>query len=423
MSQVTYQLSMTVANTGGATYGQQLDHVVISVGASSALDQPQPATMEATFLGLPVIGGITQDVGWWLGKRVTVTVWGTREAAPTTCFVGTIQAAIAEAQDADGLINLITLNATSDLDLLNNMVIGTVGYPSQSEYDRIAAIEAELGKTLWSQLATTTQWDTVDAFYGTNVTWATFGDANFIPDLYCIPGTSYMLEEYLPAETTAFDYLQSLALGCSSWLIERFGGSSAAPQIWYEPFAQISGGTYASLDVTGAVVATSLHSAPSIIDVYNDVTYENSTLSGQTVIGSSANLYGRRPVTVVTSIASQGDLNTKAENKATGLQSPMAGVTSMTVNYDKLLYPDRMQNYQMTTPRCYSFSGLPAGYDSETDYQIRGMTLDISYLHAEANWVLLPRDTVEPLTTWFQVNAASTWNTYATATTQWTQIV
>ena len=50
------------------------------------------------------------------------------------------------------------------------------------------------------------------------------------------------------------------------------------------------------------------------------------------------------------------------------------------------------------------------------------MTLSLSYQHAEATWNVLPQATLAYFDTWWSLNDTDTWNTYATALTEWSDL-
>lgn len=198
-------------------------------------------------------------------------------------------------------------------------------------------------------------------------------------------------------------------------------------KIRYESYLTRSGRS-TSFSLTGnKVEAVNLATTTTITNVVNrvSVAYGSSggTLSTEYVDTNSQTLYGPLFGTRSTELHNVSDANTQAQQLLKARAYPYAEVTSMVINLENpnLTTTDKNNllavrtgqrcTLPLTTVMGTSIDAYIEGYSWELRNRQRILTLYISDHNQNV-----------PYTVWYNVDAAATWNTYATATTTWSDI-
>jgi len=153
------------------------------------------------------------------------------------------------------------------------------------------------------------------------------------------------------------------------------------------------------------------------------VSYGTSGTLGTTYNDTvSQSIYGIRSGTRDTNLHNASDANSQAQILLSSRKAPAVGLTSVTVNtatisdslntsLANIEIGTRIAITGLPTPELQSFNGFIEGY---TWTSARGQNI------IQMN--LSNRSQLYPYTLWNDLNSTDTWNTYATATTQWSNI-
>lgn len=233
------------------------------------------------------------------------------------------------------------------------------------------------------------------------------------------PG-SYEVAAVTSAYGPGLGYAQTAAQSGMGILYEDYD------KVRYETYATRSARSIAfTLDGT-KVEAMGLVSNTSTADIVNrvSVTYGTSAASSTEYVDTnSQTLYGPLTGVRATELHNLTDANTQAQQLLKARAYPYPQVTQVVINLENpnltlnnrgnLLLVRVGQRCKITVPRALGndIDGFIEGYTWSYQNRQRILTLNISSYTQNV-----------PYTVWYNVNAADTWNTYATATTKWSDI-
>ena len=137
---------------------------------------------------------------------------------------------------------------------------------------------------------------------------------------------------------------------------------------------------------------------------------------------TSQTTFGVRSGTRETTLHNSADANSQAQILLASRKAPSIGLTSLTVNTSvisdalnsslaQVEVETRIVIYDLPTPELQSFEGFIEGY---TWTSARGQNI--------IQMTLSNADELYPYTLWNDLNGTDTWNTYALATTQWSDL-
>jgi len=137
---------------------------------------------------------------------------------------------------------------------------------------------------------------------------------------------------------------------------------------------------------------------------------------------TSQAIYAVRSGTRDTTLHNSADANSQAQILLASRQAPSIGLTSLTVNtavisdalntsLAQVEVGTRIVIYDLPTPELQSFEGFIEGY---TWTSARGQNI--------IQMTLSNADELYPYTLWNDLNGTDTWNTYALATTKWSDL-
>jgi len=406
----------------GQILSNTLDGVQVTVGAQNPLDQSMPAFATITIQGLPVIGGITRSVEWYLGRSVEIIVTQSGTMAGGRIFYGRVTQQTTTPLDVKSTTIITELNAQSYMDRLQEVDLAASDLPAATEYERVySLIDRQLSPS-WAEQPSTMTWADIPSFYDSDITWAEweYPDAYYRPLLKVpnwVPGDpdpSIELEAFTGDTTELLTHSIDMAMGCGGWVCEYFGG--IAPEIWYLTRSDLLSGAIATVNVATSAQAFSLTDTAGIWDVYNEATVANSTLSASDADFDSMQRFGRMPLNLTSMAALEADLQTIATTKVSALARPIPNLTSITLDYNALASGDRL--WHMAAP-IRRLTGIPAAFGGSDDYYVRGLVFRGSKDYLAVDWVLLNRRAIEPGPMWRNVNPTLTWADLITTWNDW----
>jgi hypothetical protein len=194
-------------------------------------------------------------------------------------------------------------------------------------------------------------------------------------------------------------------------------------RIKYQTYLDRKANTEISLS-TNDVLAADYVLSTSTNTVVNQVTlsYGSGALGTTYNDTTSQATYGIRSGTRETTLHDAADANSQAQLLLASRKAPSIGLTSLTVNtaivsdalntsLANIEVGTRIVIYDLPTPELQSFEGFIEGY---TWTSARGQNI--------IQMTLSNADELYPYTLWNDLNGTDTWNTYALATTKWSDL-
>lgn len=414
---MTYAVQLVVLNSG-ATIPEPLNRVTIKTGASNALDPADPSEATLSFATQPSLVYKEPDgsdgiqllpASWWIGQRIQINCKRDDQANYTKAFEGIVDRATYTNQGPSEDSPLVEIHASGYLAALARYPVYQT-FDAENETQRLLKLYSAMG-TLWYQIPSDVTW--ADVAGGVlDTSWENV-DANlFRPAINSSNTSPFDLEAVTYEGDSVMDILQDMAVGLSAMLDDQQGA------IVYRNFNGLTGGTYFSRTVATTAYEPELIGQAGIENIYNSVTYQNSTQTASDSDLASWNDFGMRPVTVPTIMANYSDMRQMAQRKLVYLSNSSSNYLSeLTVDYDAIATP-----IWAAGVRRWIFYDLPwtQKYGPQANYILKGMRLDITYEHAEATWILASSDQWDSLTAWKYIGSMA-WNAYP-ATTKWNEV-
>jgi len=392
----SYTTTVTVTGFGAANYGSQLDSLEIVSGSTNPYELPQPPSARASFLGLPVVSGVTQTPDWWIGKELTFTITP-QGATGTVTWVGIVQSyncSPVQTTSTDQIVELDLLGPTSRLstELIQGTIVATVP-GSWGTFDD--ALNRQLDKTSWDEVPNGMTWDKAQGTWNTftnNKSGLTFVNDNVLAsssgDYYQV--TSFSGQDILSTLTTIY----STKLKGWFWFDDKTITLNAPAS--YTNYTQIT-----SLNASSCVLWSSLNASQGFANIINSATTTSydSTTQQDYLDSTSYNAYGNRFQDF--GVGWENNDNNKLQvitDKVNAYKQPNTYLQSLTINLDALTHvTGEWQNfYKSTKPVRLPITNIPAAYGGNHTYMVRGVQLNLTNKHAEATLLVVPSTIYNP---------------------------
>jgi len=288
----SYTTTVAVTGYAGANFGSQLDNLEIITGSTSPYELPQPPSARASFLGLPVVSGVTQTPDWWLGKKVTFTI-APQGATGTVTWAGIVQSYSVnpvQTSSADQIVELDLLGQTSRLStvyLQNDYIIP--GAPQWSSF--ASYLNGELAKTTWDEVPKGLTWDGVSPTltwnnYSSNISGLTFANGTLTA------GSPSAGNNYMPIGSDILSALTTIwSTKKNGWFWFDDTTITLNGQTSYTDYSAIT-----SLDATDCILWSSLQANQSFGNIINSASVTDNQGNNEIsyLDGTSYNAYGYR---------------------------------------------------------------------------------------------------------------------------------
>ena len=416
---LTYSVSLAIEGLGTVDIGEQLNSLMVQSGSPDGFEQPAPSTCSLSFIGSPMTGTLDMTPNWWLGRYVGVMVTPS-DGVKVPVFAGTVFTVNASPIDAACTTVQIDLQLQSPTADFSNYIV-TTDRAAENEADRITGWFQDAEDISWLEVGTNVSWDEVDA----TKTWAQYVQNNLQPPAISIYGYDRPLLSYTADAERLDNVLQYYVTNNGGWLGEVLTMSLDETfvnnqTIFYDPDTfTISSGF--DLDIETCALFSELNVQGNLYNLYNYVSADNGIEVRSYEVQSSIDTHGLRDIELSSSLSATNDLDTLVTQKAIGRAEPIAALSQLTIDYD-LMSPEYLRVWFGGQPVLRNFTNVPALFGGDQLYWILGMTLSVSYQHAESTWNVLPQSTVAYFDTWWSLNYTDTWNTYATALTKWSDL-
>ena len=394
----SYTTSVSISGVApGTDIGSQLDSLEIISGSTSPYELPQPPSARASFLGLPVVLGMTMTPDWWIGKKVTFTITP-QGATGTVSWAGIVQGysvSPVQTSSADQIIELDLLGQTSRLstELIQGAIVGSAFSPgSWSTFDD--GLNNQLAKTSWDEVPNGMTWDKAAGTWDTftnNISGLTFANDNIGAST---SGTFYL------ADFTGQDVLSTITTIWANKLKGWFWFDDTtitfnAPAS-YTNYTQIT-----SLDATSCILWSSLTANQSYGNILNNATMTdyNAANSYAFLDSNSYNTNGNRYQDFGACYESSGaDILQAVTDKVNAYKAANKYLQSFTVDLDAMTHvAGEWQNfYKSTKPVRLPITNIPAAYGGNHTYMVRGVQLNLTNKHAEATLIVVPSTIYNP---------------------------
>jgi len=390
----SYTTTVTVTGFGAANYGSQLDSLEIVSGSTNPYELPQPPSARASFLGLPVVSGVTQTPDWWIGKELTFTITP-QGATGTVTWVGIVQSfncAPVQTTSTDQIVELDLLGSTSRLstEIITNDINFTSILGSYYWYELADKLNAQLAKTAWDEVPIGLTWDDAQG------TWDTFTNNN--------SGLNFINEmEITRKSISSLDGAGEDMLG---FITSRFANTYRS-WFWFDnKDITLYTGAYTtytqltSLNAQSCVLWSSLRSASGFSNIINSaqVTLRGTTTTYDYLDATSYYAYGARFIDFGTTYDGPTTRELALADRVNAYDQPTSYLESLTINLDELTHvTGEWQNfYKSTKPVRLPMTNIPAAYGGNHTYMVRGVQLNLTNKHAEATLLVVPSTIYNP---------------------------
>lgn len=391
-----YTTTVTVDGYASADYGSQLDSLEIVSGSTNPYELPQPPSARASFLGLPIVSGVTQTPDWWIGKKVTFTI-APQGATGTVSWAGIVQGytcSPVQTTSTDQIVELDLLGQTSRLS--TELVYGDITLGGVPYWTTIAgAFNNQLAKTTWDEVPAGMTWDKAEG------TWNTFTNnksgLTFANDTV----TAFKLTDI---QNDNFDGQDILSVLTTVWANKLDGWfwfddttiTLNAPSTGYANYTQIT-----SLDASSCILWSSLGSGQNFSNIINNATVTNwdasstSAFLDSTSYNANGNRYQDFGISYENAVADRLQVIT---DKVNAYKAANTYLQSFTVDLDALTHTTgEWQNfYKSTKPVRLPITNLPTAYGGNHTYMVRGVQLNLTRKHAEATLLVVPSTIYNP---------------------------
>lgn len=412
---LTYSVTLEIEGQGSVNIGSQLNYLNVQSGSSDGFSLPNASTCSISFLGSPTLGSLDLTPAWWLGKNIGIKVTPS-DSTVKPVFYGKVYSVNAVPVNPQCTVAQIDLDLMSPVAEYTNYFL-TKDQPVQDELGRLQAWFQDAKDIAWEEVGNNLSWDEVEA----TKTWANYY-------LTTVPGLSYSIYGYNPNvlaytanSTSLADALQEYVLGNGGWITEYIDLHPTTKKVnftsYFQDQAMFTFPAGEALNISTCAVFSELSVNSQLLDLYNYVEASNGTDTSSFEVPSSIANHGYRPLFMESTYVSSVDMDTIVSQKAIGRSEPKPALSTLVMNYD--VTPQANRAWFGGVPRSYDLTGVPAMFGGNQLYWLMGVNLSVSYEHAEASWVVVPRETLAYFDTWENTNYTDTWNTYATALTKW----
>lgn len=397
----SYTTTVTVDGFGSANYGQQLDSLEITSGSTNPYELPQPPSARASFLGLPVVSGVTQTPDWWIGKKLTFTI-SPQGATGTVTWAGIVQGyncSPVQTSSADQIVELDLLGQTSRLstEIIAGAFSSTMGFGP--DWSQMATVfNNQLAKTSWDEVPAGLTWDKATG------TWDTFTNnksgLTFVNDT--VPSGAFVASN---VDFTGQDLLSTMT---TMWTNKHngwfwFDDTTVTLNIpnpngttGYLNYTQLN-----SLDASTCVLWSSLNASQSFSNIVNSgrMTHVNGTDVFEYLDSASYDANGYRFQDFGTAYDADGlYIALGLENKVKAYKGANKYLQSLTINLDAMTHTtSQWQNfYKSTKPVRLPITNIPSAYGGNHTYMVRGVQLNLTQKHAEATLLVVPSTIYNP---------------------------
>jgi len=178
--------------------------------------------------------------------------------------------------------------------------------------------------------------------------------------------------------------------------------------------------TLSTADVLAADFTVS--TSTNLVVNQTNVTYKNGLTSTTYNDTTSQAIYGIRSGTRDTSLHNLTDANTQAQTLLASRKAPSFSLRSITINTATISDALRTSLVNAGIGTRISISGLPTDQLQSMDGYIEGYTWTTQRGQDIIQMNISNAAELYPYTLWNELNGTDTWNTYATATTTWSNI-
>ncbi len=410
---LTYDVIVDVADQAQLTLGSQLNQMSVTSGSQDGYDISTPSSLALSYIAKAT----DQNAKFWLGRRIQISIKPSDTATTTKVFYGWVTGVQTETVDPNGDNVIINLNAAGSLSRLGESQVGGGGFPAQNESARLNAIATQISNQTWTNVPSAITWNDIQA----GIIWQDY-DVN-LNNAVSILGdnptfTYFDLEAYSGGQVDALTFMLNFATGTSAILTD----SPEFSTVYYSNFNGWSVKSADALDATSCVLADSLNCGASLADIYNVITYSNSTTSQSSANTGSIQAYGQRDLNVTTQMSNTTQMQTLITNRMVALSTPQNQLTSMTVDLDVLPAATRAKMYRTWKVQFWDVTGIPETFGGDGVYWQAGTKLNLDYYHAEVDMAVQSDALRRGITQWLQVSPSNLWNNYLTSTTTWAQV-
>jgi len=391
----SYTTTVSVDGYASANYGSQLDSLEITTGSTNPYELPQPPSARASFLGLPVVSGVTQTPDWWIGKKLTFTI-APQGATGTVTWAGIVQGyncSPVQTSSADQIVELDLLGQTSRLSteqIVSDWTIG--GAPNWSYY--AGFMNNQLAKTTWDEVPAGLTWDKAEGTWNSftnNKSGLTFVNDSVGAVGYPDPGVNYVPKTDALSSLTE---LWSNKLNGWFWFDDTTITLNAPTS--YTNYTQIT-----SLNATSCVLWSSLGTNQNFGNIINSgsITDQTDTVTSSYLDATSYDAYGYRYLNAGTSWEYyEADRLSVITNKVNAYKQPNIYLQSFTIDLDAMTHvTGEWQNfYKSTKPVRLPITNIPSAYGGNHTYMVRGVQLNLTQKHAEATLLVVPSTIYNP---------------------------
>lgn len=417
---VTYNVSITAEGFGTVSLGSMLDQLSLTSGSPDGIEQPNPSTLSISFLGSPSVTGTTYPASWWLGKAITVTI-DMDDAGDNIVWRGLVSGCGIESVTADGATILVSLTAYSRMQLLSNQNINLDGSGGIAQNTRIAAVNAAAQAIRWDEMDGTTNW----SLLGSTLTWANFDtirpyDSVTYQGVVSSP-MSITVPFYYAGNSDALSYFQLFATSCNAWFYES--ATNAWSMNW-QRWRSAGSPAGTAIDLSTIAQAQSLRADLDVSRLANEITltpYDPALSLYPMTVGDidSIQQYGYRPQSYDIENYAYIDM---ANNVLYRYSQPYTNLTSIDIVCDLVPAAERINFMFSGANKRYAFTGIPATFGGNDEYEIRGCQLNLTYESATSTITVVPSKFWAQITAWWRADS-NPWSSYATAITKWQDIV
>ncbi len=389
----TYTTSVTVDGYASADYGSQLDRLEIITGSQLPYELPQPPVARASFLGLPIVSGVTQTPDWWIGKKLTFTVTP-QGATGSVTWSGIVQGyscSPVQTSSTDQIVELDLVGQTSRLatEILQGTMYFIGGIPFWSAFatsmnkqiDKNAWNEAPAGLT-WAKAAGT--WLT----YTNNKSGLTFANDS-IDGITNIYGQDFTGQDMLSFLTTVWANKYRGWFWFDDTNITLFSGAHTL-------FSQLT-----SLDASTCALWQPLNTNQNFSNIINSASVDDGFGNTYSFLDSTSyDSYGYRFQDFGTCWENATTYSPLlvATNRVNAYKQPNKYLQSITINLDAMTHvTGEWQNfYKSTKPVRLPLTNIPAAYGGNHTYMVRGVQLTVTRNHAESTLIMVPSTIYNP---------------------------
>lgn len=391
----SYTTTVTVDGFGSANYGQQLDSLEIISGSTNPYELPQPPSARASFLGLPVVSGVTQTPDWWIGKKLTFTIVP-QGATGSVTWAGIVQGyncSPVQTTSTDQIVELDLLGQTSRLSteqIVSDWIIG--GAPNWSYYAPF--MNNQLAKTTWDEVPAGLTWDKAQG------TWNSFTNnksgLTFVNDSVGAVGYPDPGVNYVPKTDALSSLTEVWANKLNGWFWFDDTTITLNAPTSYTNYTQIT-----SLNAQSCVLWSSLNVNQNFSNIINSGSIADQTGSTTSTYldATSYNTYGYRYLDAGNSWEYyESDRLSVITNKVNAYKQPNKYLQSFTIDLDVMTHvTGEWQNfYKSTKPVRLPITNIPAAYGGNHTYMVRGVQLNLTNKHAEATLLVVPSTIYNP---------------------------